>query len=141
MGEIDDRLIIARQHLERAEDSHNSAVILLNSDQFADSVSRSYYAAYHASYGILYYMGFEPQFHKGVHNLFYIHLIKTELLDKKIIKFLSSLMEDRSVADYGSIPIMDKIDAEDAVSHARQVIDSIRNLLDRMVSTSKQNFT
>lgn len=131
---INDRLIIAKIHLRRAEESLGSAKELYKLGYYNDSVSRSYYAAYHACYSIIYYSGLEPKTHKGVQNLLFIHFVETNLIERDLLKRFSALMQERGNADYGSISLVDKELAEKSVQDASVIVTRIINLLEELSS-------
>ena len=56
---------------------------LLKSGDYEDSVSRAYYAVFHAAQGVLLTEGLAAATHQGLMNLFGLHMVKTGKLDKK----------------------------------------------------------
>ena len=123
-----DRYEIALKHLERAEQSLKAAKYLLDAHLFVDSVSRSYYAAYHAVYAVLYYLGLNPQTHKDLQNMIYLHLVQAKLVEPPLLKKISRLFSYRINADYGSIPIIDNEDAEESYDLAVEIVNTMQEL-------------
>lgn len=71
------RLKRSKQHLKSARD-------LLQNDDFADSISRSYYAIFQAARALLALQEVESRKHSGVISLFNWHFVKTRKVDKQL---------------------------------------------------------
>jgi uncharacterized protein (UPF0332 family) len=67
----------SKQHLKSARD-------LLRNDEFADSVSRSYYAIFQAARALLAVEGTESRKHSGVISLFNRRFVKTGKVGKRL---------------------------------------------------------
>ena len=133
MGEkIDDRKGIANQHILRAKKSLQSAKELLKNELYEDSISRAYFSAYHAAYAIRYFLGFSPRTHKGLQNLFFLHIIQTGILPQKSLKTLARLMDERTNADYGIIPILENEDVIRAIEDAEKFIAMVEEALSKL---------
>lgn len=88
------------------------------------SVSRSYYAAFHAACAALDWEGVVAKTHSGTHNLFADRFVRTERLGKSASETLSHLMQLRQGADYhvGQTVTMDE--ATDAEARATALTSS-----------------
>lgn len=75
------------------------------------TVSRAYYAAFHAAQAALLSEGQEANSHKGVVTLFGLFMIKTGKIDKHCGKLLANLKDDREKSDY---EVLSFVDAETA---------------------------
>jgi uncharacterized protein len=62
-------------YLTKADDKLRVAKNLLLSKDYEDSVSRSYYAAFHAAQALLLSEGLSAETHRGVVTLFGLHFI------------------------------------------------------------------
>ena len=71
------RLTRSKQHLKSARD-------LLRNDNFADSISRSYYAIFQAARALLALEGTESRKHSGVISLFNRLFVKTGKVNKRL---------------------------------------------------------
>lgn len=101
----------------------------LVADDPRPSVSRSYYAAFHAACAALDSEGLAAKTHSGTHNLFADRFVRTERLDKDMSETLSRLMQLRQGADYhvGQVITMDE--AADAEVRASGFVATIEALL------------
>lgn len=86
--------------LSKAEESIKEAEILLLQDLFSGSVSRSYYAAFHATCALLLTKGLEFSKHSAVIAAFGHHFVREGLIEKKYHKFLIDAFEARQIAEY-----------------------------------------
>ena len=79
---------LATYRIGRAKERLSSAEALLKSDNFADSIGRSYYAIFTAVRALLALKGLDSKRHSGVVALFNEHFIKTGLLAKEVYQIL-----------------------------------------------------
>jgi uncharacterized protein (UPF0332 family) len=119
------RLKRARQHLKSARD------LLVNQD-FADSVSRSYYAIFQAARALLAVEGLESRKHSGVVSLFNRHFVKTGKLDKQLGAVLKDARRYREIADYSDLAEFAREDAEAQLQDAEAFIQEVEQLLDEV---------
>ena len=63
--------------LEKAKDKLRVAESLLKEGAYDDAVSRAYYSSFHATQAILLTEGLTASTHRGLVNLFGLHLVKT----------------------------------------------------------------
>ena len=75
---------LIRAHLEKAQQKLATARKLLDLSDFDDSVSRAYYAAFHAVPALLTAAGQSPTTHRCAVTLFNLLFIKTERLDRRL---------------------------------------------------------
>jgi len=116
------RLKRARQHLKSARD------LLVNED-FADSISRSYYAIFQAARALLATEQLESRKHSGVIALFNRHFIKTGKMDKQFGVVLKDARRSREMADYSDLAEFAREDAEDQLRDAEMFIQAVAKLL------------
>jgi len=117
------RLKRARQHLKSARD------LLVNED-FADSVSRSYYAIFQAARALLVTEQLESRKHSGVIALFNRYFVKTGKVDKQLGMVLKDARRSREMADYSDLAEFAREDAEDQIQDAEKFIQAVAKLLD-----------
>jgi uncharacterized protein (UPF0332 family) len=78
MSEEPQRKALSLARLKRSKQHLKSARDLLGNDDFADSVSRSYYAIFQATRALLALEGTESRKHSGVISLFNQHFVRRE---------------------------------------------------------------
>ncbi len=116
------RLKRARQHLKSARD------LLINED-FADSISRSYYAIFQAARALLAVEGLESRKHSGIVSLFNRHFVKTGKVDKELGVVLKEARRYREMADYSDLAEFVREDAEGQLQDAEAFIQEVAKLL------------
>ena len=118
------RLHRSRQHLKSARD-------LLRHDDFADSISRSYYAISSQREHCLPVDGLESRKHSGVIPLFNRHFIKTGKLEKRWGVVLKDSRRSREMADYTEIAEFSHEDAEAQLADSEAFIQAVEALIPR----------
>ena len=111
----------ARQLLEVAE-------LLLTSGYFEDSVSRSYYATFHAACALLASIGRTVRTHEGLRAVIGEHFVRPGALDGKFARFLTRIAADRNDADYSAVPSFTKADAATTLDEARAFVEASAGL-------------
>jgi uncharacterized protein (UPF0332 family) len=106
------RLKRSKQHLKSARD-------LLQNDDFADSISRSYYAIFQAARALLALQEVESRKHSGVISLFNRHFVKTRKVDKQLGVILKDARRSREMADYTELAEFSRDDAQEQIADAR----------------------
>ena len=90
-----EEIYIAESYMARAEETLKEAKALFQHEMYLGTVNRAYYAMFYAAYSMLALKSLYPETHGGVHNLFYKHYIKVNLVPKEIGMFLRSIYEYR----------------------------------------------
>ncbi|MBI4212395.1 MAG: HEPN domain-containing protein [Deltaproteobacteria bacterium] len=98
------------------------AKLLLNEGFVEASISRSYYAAFHAAQTLLLTEGLETRSHQGVGKLFSLHFIKSGKMLPKFSRILSNAQKHREEADYSSEYVFTKEDAENELTAAQDFV-------------------
>ena len=86
---------LIKGYIQKAKNKLEVAGRLFAGGDYEDSVSRAYYAVYHAAQGLLLTEGEHASTHKGVLTLFSLFFVKTGRFKKNIGKYLSNLKDDR----------------------------------------------
>jgi uncharacterized protein (UPF0332 family) len=110
-------------HLKKARDKLRTATTLIDVGAYDDSVSRSYYAAFHAAKAMLASQGLDAETHAGLKTLFSLHFIKTKRLDAKFGRYLRNLKDDREEGDYEALSTVDAEIARNALREATEFVD------------------
>jgi len=97
--------------------------------EYEDSVSRSYYAIYHAAQAALLTEGLRAETHRGLATLFGLHLVEKGKLPKKLAKYLRNVRDDREEGDYEVYSDIDQETSQTAVREAEEFLQAIRSFL------------
>lgn len=95
-----------------------AARTLLKANLFRDSISRAYYAVFHAAVTVLLSQGLEAKSHRGVNALFSLHFVQTGKIDRKHLRLLSKTQKFREEADYNAEIDFNQADAEETLKDA-----------------------
>jgi uncharacterized protein (UPF0332 family) len=120
-------------YLTKADDKLRVAKNLLLSKDYEDSVSRSYYAAFHAAQALLLSEGLSAETHRGVVTLFGLHFIKPAKMDPKFGRYLKNLKDDREEGDYDIGSLIDPPKAENALREATEFVAEARRHLNPLL--------
>lgn len=120
---------LLESHLKKARDKLLWAAKLLGLGGYDDSVSRSYYAAFHAAKALLASKGLEAETHSGVKVLFHLHFIKTNLLEARFGRYLTDLKDDREEGDYDIGSTINADMAQHALREATEFVDEAERFL------------
>lgn len=92
------------------------------------SISRAYYAMFHAAEAALLTENVTVSTHSGVHQMFGKYFIKTGALPEQLSTHLGQVFEARQSADYGNIrPAQEE--AEEALQKATSFVEQIETHL------------
>lgn len=127
MNEHQKELILYR--LEQADESLQSAELLLRNDKHRPSVNRSYYAMFYAVLALLVTENYSISKHSGVISVFDREYIKKGIFDKNLSKWLHESFDLRQRADYTEMFSVSKERAEEIMKNAGLFVMEIRNFL------------
>lgn len=116
------RLKRSKQHLKSVRD-------LLRNDDFADSVSRSYYAIFQAARTLLALEGADSRKHSGVISLFNLHVVKAGRVDKRLGVIMKDARRSREMADYTELAEFSREDAEAQIVDAEFFIRQVESVI------------
>lgn len=97
---------------------------------FADSVSRSYYGAFHCLRALLLTTGEEPRTHEGAFHLFNVHFVRTGLFPSSHNRLLGGMQRSRELADYAPGVQFSEDDARAQLDEARRFAAEVTAHLD-----------
>ena len=114
------------EELSLAEEELHAADALLQAGFARVSMTRAYFAVFHAARARLYAAGFEPRTHAGVHHLFNLHFVKTARFEPAASRLLARLRKYREEADYSHAFVVDADGAREELDAARTFVETVR---------------
>ena len=114
------------EELALADEELNAADMLLTAGLARVSLTRAYFAVFHAARAHLYAAGFEPRTHAGVHHLFNLHFVKSARFDPGTSRLMARLQKYREEADYSHAFVIDAIGAREELEAARTFVETVR---------------
>ena len=126
---LEKRLELMNYRMEMAKERLDYAHILLEHNNFKDSIRRSYYAMFTAVRAILALDGVDFKKHAGVISYFQKEYIKTGVFEVRYSKYLSQAFQIRNNTDYADFFIVSKEDADEQYARAKDFYEMIKNYL------------
>jgi len=125
----DSRQELIQYRLDTAKEKLRAANVLLDSENYKDSVGRSYYAMFSAVRALLAKDNVDFARHSGVIAYFQREYIKTGKIEKKYSKYLSEAFQVRNNCDYADFYLIVKEDAVEQSQRAQEFINAIETYL------------
>ncbi len=120
---------LIQYRLETAKEKLRAAKVLLDSENYKDSVGRSYYAMFSAVRALLAKDNVDFARHSGVIAYFQREYVKTGKIEKKYSKYLSEAFQVRNNCDYADFYLIVKEDAVEQCQRAEEFINAIEAYL------------
>ena len=117
------------KHLKRAEELLEVARENLENRHPADSVSRSYYAMFHAAAAVLKQLGIERRSHHALWAAFGERVAAKGLMDARYHRYGLDAFSARSFSDYLPEPEDSLDDAAEGLGIARDFVAACRDVL------------
>jgi len=114
-----------------AEESLETAQVILDSGRPAFAVTRAYYAMFYAAQALLSGMGLDFAKHSAVMSRFGREFAKTGILPAELHRYLMDAFDARSDADYRFGGDLTEADAQMHISHAIEFLAAAREYLER----------
>ncbi|HAW49641.1 TPA: hypothetical protein DCX16_01620 [bacterium] len=115
--------------IQKANESLNSAILLVNEGYNDPSVSRAYYAMFYAAEAILLTKGLKFSSHRGVISQFGEHFVKTGIFPKELGEKLSKAYERRLNGDYEFAFIFSEEEAKEIIEWAKNFVGNVKDYL------------
>ncbi len=125
----DSRQELIQYRLDTAKEKLRAAKVLLDSENYKDSVGRSYYAMFSAVRALLAKDNVDFARHSGVIAYFQREYVKTGKIEKKYSKYLSEAFQVRNNCDYADFYLIVKEDAVEQCQRAEEFINGIEAYL------------
>lgn len=121
-----------KAELNAAHQALKDAELLVKEERLESSISRAYYAVYHAARAALQAHGSNPTTHKGVKSEFGRLFVKTGKIEDDYNTILQELRDQRQVADYETNErefLLNIEFAKDIVTKAKKFINCIEDII------------
>ena len=132
---LDNRKELSEYRLKMAKEKFKSAKLLLDSQQWKDSIGRSYYAIFTAARALLALDGQDFARHTGVISYFQKTYIKTKVFDVKYSRYISEAFQIRNNTDYADFYIVSREDAEEQYERAVDFYNEIEKYCSEMIES------
>jgi len=123
------RETLINYRLEQADESLESAQLLLENKKYRPSVSRSYYAMFYAVLALMVKEGWQSSKHSGAISVFNREFVKRGIFDKEFSRWLQEAFDLRQRADYRELFKVSFERAEKVLSQARTFVNEIKAVI------------
>ena len=124
-----DRIELVSYRIRKARETFKEVDLHIKNQLWNTAVNRLYYACYYAVIALLVSKGIKAQSHAGVRQMFGLHFIKTNIIEKDLGKFYTDLFDKRQTGDYDDFIDFKKEDVLDLLEPADRLITKIEELL------------
>lgn len=104
--------------MAKSRDKIKTAKLNFKAGQYDDSVSRAYYAVFHAISALLLSNGQAYSSHSQTIGAFNKDFVKTGVFPKNVTAMIQSLFDGRQTGDYDPVSDISREDAENAIKDA-----------------------
>ena len=125
----EDLINLSKARMAHADDCLREARLLLEGNEYKGTANRSYYAAFHSLRAVLILDEFDSKKHSGIIAKFREIYLKTELFNKEISDYISSLFRVRTASDYDDFFIVSKEESVEQLEKAEKIVTQIKSYL------------
>jgi uncharacterized protein (UPF0332 family) len=115
--------------LDRAEESHQAAKVLLDTGFLGFSAAQSYYTMFYLVEALLYSKGLDFSSHSAVIAAYGKEFSKTKLLDPKFHRYLIITEERRDIGHYGEESSVTEDEAKESFEWAGEFMETVKEYL------------
>lgn len=116
-------------HMEKAAKRLRVGEKLLQEGEYEDSISRAYYAMYHAAKAALAIMNVFPKTHEGLVSAFGKRFVLTGTFPKELGRTLADAKAARETYEYSITAIVEKAEAESVLEDAQKFVAAINRFI------------
>lgn len=118
-----------QMEIVRAEESLKAAQLLFEQGLWRDSISRSYYTAFHMIQALLLTLGIEAKSHSGAQSLFSLHFVKKGVFEPRYARILSKAQKFREESDYDPVSEFGREDAAERLAEVNDLAKRVKAYL------------
>lgn len=124
-----ERTAYIKYRLEKAMETLQVAELLVENKRWNSAVNRLYYAAYYAVSALLVQNTIPTKTHSGVKTQFFLHYVKTGIVEVRLGKTYADLFDMRQKGDYGDFFDFSEADMLAILGPSRELLERIFILL------------
>lgn len=125
----DEAKSLIQYRLERAKGTLEDARLLFNNERLFSCVNRIYYAMFYAVNALLLSKGLSSSKHSGVLALFNKEFINSNIINRELGRFYTTMFEFRQKSDYKDMVKFEKVDVQNWLEKADGFISEIEGCL------------
>ncbi len=118
-----------KYRLEKADETLEVAELLIDNKKWNSAVNRLYYAAYYAISALLVQAEINTKTHSGVKTQFFLHYVKTGIIEIELGKAYSDLFDWRQKGDYSDFFDFTKDDVQSIHEPTKRLIAAVKKVI------------
>ncbi len=118
-----------KYRLEKADETLEVAELLIDNKKWNSAVNRLYYAAYYAISALLVQAEINTKTHSGVKTQFFLHYVKTGIIEIELGKAYSDLFDWRQKGDYSDFFDFAKDDVQSIHEPTKRLITAVKKVI------------
>ena len=126
---LSERTELVKYRMNRAKETFSDVEFQVENRKWSTAVNRLYYACYYAVTALLLWNELNTKTHNGVRQMFALHFIKTNIIDRKHADIYTDIFDMRQTGDYGDFIIIDENKIIALLQPARELIGIIEKNL------------
>ena len=115
--------------IDRAKEALTAAKNLFEDGLFADSISRAYYAIFHAARAVLLTKEIDTDTHSGAISMFGLHFVKNGLIEERFGRIFNEAKDARELGDYIVTKEFTKEETDKRVKQAIEFLQRVEGYL------------
>lgn len=120
---------LIRNQIGKAEEKLQAAKALLAQGFIDDTISRAYYAIFHAASAVLLGEDITVESHSALITMFGLHLVKPGKIARRFSRILGRLKDEREEGDYDLFSTFETEDAAKAIADAEAFLQEMKRYL------------
>lgn len=120
---------LVKYRLERADETIQEAVYLLEKDFYNASINRLYYACYYAVSALLVKNEIQAHTHAGTKQMLGMHFVVTGKLSRSYNVIYNDLFDKRHSGDYDDFLCFDRETVERLLPEAKNFVETIKSIV------------
>ncbi|HLA38047.1 MAG TPA: HEPN domain-containing protein [Candidatus Brocadiales bacterium] len=129
---------VIKEMIIKSREKLKTAQIDLEHERYDDSVSRSYYAVYHAISAVLFSKRLHFSSHAQTIGTFNKEFVKTKVFPSSFTKTIEKLFNERQIGDYDFETHLDAEVAQEDLTEAEKIIEACEEYLAKAYNVSKE---
>ena len=119
-----------KYRLEKSAETLEVAELLVQHEKWNSAINRLYYAAYYAISRLLVQAEINTKTHTGVKTQFFLHYVKTDIIEVRLGKVYSDLFDWRQKGDYNDFFDFSEGDVKSIYEPTKELIEQVRKVID-----------
>jgi len=119
-----------RYKIQKAKEVFDDASLLASNRRWNSTVNRLYYSSFYLVSALLFKSGIKADTHNGIKTHFFLHFVKSELVDREFGRLYANLFDWRQESDYADFAEFDEETVLVLLDNVKHFNDTIIRLIE-----------